>query len=126
MGLATRDYRADDKTIFAELQELIVRHNFQLYYASLPTATAWGEFSRMNLPGISYCECMHANVIAKFAQNGYCASSDAIKKQSSKTPHVYIAYQHLYLLVKHFVILEDSEHGMIVISSYCVSNFIVS
>ena len=70
-----------DETIFAELQELIVRHNSQLSSALLPTATAWGEPSRMNLPGVSHCECMCTIVIAKFAQNGYHTSSDAIAKQ---------------------------------------------
>ena len=84
--------QTDDETIFNELQELIVRHNFQLSYASLPTATAWGEFSRMNLLGVSHCECMLVNVIVKFAQNGYRASLDAIEKQSSKTPHAYVTH----------------------------------
>ena len=122
----TAPTQTDDETIFTELQELIVRHNFQLSYASLPTATAWGEFSRMNLPGVSHCECMLVNVTAKFAQNGYRANSDAIEKQSSKTPHAYVTYQHLFLLMKHFVFLVGSEHRMIVISSYRDSNCNVS
>ena len=71
--------RADDETIFAELQE-IDRKTYFSTYASLPTATAWGEFSRMNLPGVSHCECMLVDVIAKFAQNGYRVSSDVIEK----------------------------------------------
>ena len=41
--------QAEDKNIFFELQKLLVRHKHQLSYTSLPTATAWGEFSRMNL-----------------------------------------------------------------------------
>ena len=49
--------RADDKTIFAELQNLLVRHDHQRSYASLATVTAWGEFSRVNLSGVSRCEC---------------------------------------------------------------------
>ena len=72
--------------------------------------------------------CAQTLIIAKSAQNGYRASSDAIEKQSSKTPHANVAYQHLFLLnnMKHFVILVDSEHRMIIISSYRDSNSIIS
>jgi hypothetical protein len=46
--------QADDETIFNELQKLLIRYNnYQLSYASLSAVTALGEFSRMNLPGVS-------------------------------------------------------------------------
>ena len=114
------------KKLYSPSYKKIIRHNFQLYYVSLPPANAWGELSRMNLLGVSHCECMCANVLATLAQNGYRVSSDAIEKQSSKTPHVYVAYQQLFLLMKHFVILIDSEHRKIVIFSHRDSNSIVS
>ena len=70
MAAQSRQTRANDETIFVELQKLLARHNYPLCYASLLTATAWGEFLRMNLPGVSHCECkiiIRAFVIAKLA-----------------------------------------------------------
>ena len=50
--------RAEDETIiFIKLQKLLVRHNYQRSYASLLTTIARGEFLRMNLSGVSHCEC---------------------------------------------------------------------
>ena len=49
--------QADNETIFVELEKLLERHTYELSYASLPTVTAWGEFSRMNLPGVSHYKC---------------------------------------------------------------------
>ena len=50
--------QADDETIFAELQNLLIRHKYQrtcLYFTAL-TATAWGEFLRVNLSRVSHCQ----------------------------------------------------------------------
>ena len=51
--------QADDETIFAELQNLLIRHKYQctcLYFTAL-TPTAWGGFLRVNLSRFSHCQC---------------------------------------------------------------------
>lgn len=64
---------ANDETTVIELQKLLIRHNYQLSYVWLPTATAMGDFSRMSLlrvPLRMHVYIWPSYVIAKFTQNG--------------------------------------------------------
>ena len=51
---------------------------------------------------------------ANLALNG----SHTISSRNCRTPHAYITYQHFILIIKDIVIMVDSKHRIIVISSY--------
>ena len=53
-------------------------------------------------------------LVANLALNG----SHAISSRNCRSPSAYVTYQHFILIIKDIVILVDSKHRIIIISSY--------